>query len=116
MSANLTSERDRDVLRSFARRIDPSDPGAHNNLGVLYKAFIAPKNEFGPPAQDSYRKARGFFQEYLSKDNLEADDREEANQNIKDCDKVIKQIDDFIKNMAAMPPMPPTPPAPAPGG
>src|SRR6476619_7213258 len=31
-----TSERDRDVLRSFARRIDPSDAGAHNNLGVLY--------------------------------------------------------------------------------
>jgi tetratricopeptide (TPR) repeat protein len=28
--------RDRDVLRSFARRIDPSDAGAHNNLGVLY--------------------------------------------------------------------------------
>src|SRR3982750_3068357 len=31
-----TSERDRDVLRSFAKRIDPSDAGAHNNLGVLY--------------------------------------------------------------------------------
>ncbi len=33
---SLASERDRDVLRSFARRIDPSDAGAHNNLGVLY--------------------------------------------------------------------------------
>ena len=33
---SLTSERDRDVLRSFAKRIDPSDAGAHNNLGVLY--------------------------------------------------------------------------------
>src|SRR5256885_15153575 len=33
---SLTSHRDRDVLRSFARRIDPSDAGAHNNLGVLY--------------------------------------------------------------------------------
>src|SRR3954468_24288701 len=31
-----TSERDREVLRSFARRVDPSDAGAHNNLGVLY--------------------------------------------------------------------------------
>jgi Flp pilus assembly protein TadD len=30
------SERDAGVLRSFARRIDPSDAGAHNNLGVLY--------------------------------------------------------------------------------
>jgi tetratricopeptide (TPR) repeat protein len=35
-SAPLTSERDREVLRSFARRISPSDAGAHNNLGVLY--------------------------------------------------------------------------------
>ena len=32
----LTSQRDRDVLRSFAQRIDPGDAGAHNNLGVLY--------------------------------------------------------------------------------
>lgn len=33
---SLASERDREVLRSFARRIDSSDAGAHNNLGVLY--------------------------------------------------------------------------------
>lgn len=33
---SMASERDREVLRSFARRIDPSDAGAHNNLGVLY--------------------------------------------------------------------------------
>lgn len=36
MSTPLASERDRAILRSFARRIDPSDAGAHNNLGVLY--------------------------------------------------------------------------------
>jgi len=36
MSAPLASDRDRDTLKSFARRIDPSDAGAHNNLGVLY--------------------------------------------------------------------------------
>lgn len=34
--SSLVSARDREVLRSFARRIDPSDAGAHNNLGVLY--------------------------------------------------------------------------------
>jgi tetratricopeptide (TPR) repeat protein len=34
--APLASDRDRDTLKSFARRIDPSDAGAHNNLGVLY--------------------------------------------------------------------------------
>ena len=34
--APVLSERDLAVLRSFAGRIDPSDAGAHNNLGVLY--------------------------------------------------------------------------------
>lgn len=34
--STLVSERDHEVLRSFARRIDSSDAGAHNNLGVLY--------------------------------------------------------------------------------
>ena len=36
MPAPALSERDLTVLRSFARRINPSDAGAHNNLGVLY--------------------------------------------------------------------------------
>jgi tetratricopeptide (TPR) repeat protein len=40
---SVLSERDLAVLRSFARRIDPSDAGAHNNLGVLYhqKGLVA---------------------------------------------------------------------------
>jgi len=32
----IVSVREADVLRTFARRIDAADPGAHNNLGVLY--------------------------------------------------------------------------------
>jgi cellulose synthase operon protein C len=32
----VVNVKDADVLRSFARRIDAADPGAHNNLGVLY--------------------------------------------------------------------------------
>lgn len=36
MKQPAPSERELGVLRSLARRIDPSDPGAHNNLGVLY--------------------------------------------------------------------------------
>ena len=36
MPASVLSERDLEVLRSFARRIDPADSGAQNNLGVLY--------------------------------------------------------------------------------
>jgi tetratricopeptide (TPR) repeat protein len=30
------SGRDLDILRSLSRRVDPADPGAQNNLGVLY--------------------------------------------------------------------------------
>ena len=43
MTAPALSDRDLAVLRSFARRIDPTDAGAHNNLGVLYfqKGMIA---------------------------------------------------------------------------
>src|SRR6266571_2511197 len=43
MPGPVLSERDLAVLRSFARRIDPSDAGAHNNLGVLYyqKGLVA---------------------------------------------------------------------------
>src|SRR5687767_10630648 len=36
MSKSAPAERELGTLRSLARRIDPSDPGAHNNLGVLY--------------------------------------------------------------------------------
>lgn len=36
MPAAAPTGRDADALRSLARRIDPSDPGAHNNLGVFY--------------------------------------------------------------------------------
>ena len=36
MTGTALPERELAVLRSFAQRIDPSDAGAHNNLGVLY--------------------------------------------------------------------------------
>ena len=35
-TAVASSPRDTEILRSLARRVDPSDPGAQNNLGVLY--------------------------------------------------------------------------------
>lgn len=34
--APAPSRRDTEILRSLARRVDPADPGAQNNLGVLY--------------------------------------------------------------------------------
>jgi tetratricopeptide (TPR) repeat protein len=32
----VASSKDIEILRSFSRRIDPADPGAQNNVGVLY--------------------------------------------------------------------------------
>ena len=36
MPSAAPTGRDAEALRSLARRIDPSDPGAQNNLGVFY--------------------------------------------------------------------------------
>src|SRR5512141_815614 len=35
-AASAASSRDGEILLSLARRVDPTDPGAQNNLGVLY--------------------------------------------------------------------------------
>jgi Flp pilus assembly protein TadD len=35
-AAPAPSRRDAGILRSLARRVDPADPGAQNNLGVVY--------------------------------------------------------------------------------
>ena len=35
-AAPSLSSRDSEILKSLARRVDPADPGAQNNLGVLY--------------------------------------------------------------------------------
>jgi tetratricopeptide (TPR) repeat protein len=35
-SERITSARDAEILRSLARRVDPADPGAQNNLGYVY--------------------------------------------------------------------------------
>jgi tetratricopeptide (TPR) repeat protein len=35
-AAPSLSSRDTEILKSLARRVDPADPGAQNNLGVLY--------------------------------------------------------------------------------
>src|SRR6478672_13014428 len=34
--ASPPTDRESAILRTFARRIDPADPGAQNNLGVVY--------------------------------------------------------------------------------
>jgi tetratricopeptide (TPR) repeat protein len=97
-----------------ARDLDSRRGEAFYNLGVLYKAFKANKQSDLKASQEQYRTARDYFKQFLDKGG-KPEDVAEAKDNITDCDKVIKQIDDFIKNMANQPPPPPTPP-PAPAG
>lgn len=98
-----------------AKDLDPKRGEAYYNLGVLYKDFRASKENDLRASQNAYRTARDFFKDFLQKEGGSKDDREEAKANIEDCDKVIKQLEDFIKASANQPP-PPPPPAPDAGG
>jgi tetratricopeptide (TPR) repeat protein len=116
-----------------AIQIDSSRGDAYFNLGVLYKDFRANKQNDPDQIQalrksvGVYRQAKEFFNQFLGKSGKESD-KNEAKENIKDCDKVVKQLEQFADALAKMPKMPdpppqptpaPTPPAggaPAPGG
>jgi len=97
-----------------AMKVDPSRGDSYFNLGVLYKAFRANKQDDLKKSIDMYATAKGFFQQFLDKGG-DPDDIAEAKEHIKDCDKVTKQLNDFIKAQANMPQQPPTPPPPPSG-
>jgi tetratricopeptide (TPR) repeat protein len=92
--------------------IDGRKGDAYYNLGVLYKGFKATHAADLPTSIKLYDQAKGYFQQFLDKDGDKAD-KDEAKNNIADCDKVTKQLQDFIKAQANMPPPPPAPAAPA---
>jgi tetratricopeptide (TPR) repeat protein len=88
---------------------------AYYNLGVLYKGFRATHSQDLNASIQAYTTAKGYFQQFLDKDGSPAD-KEEAKNNIKDCDKVVTQLQNFIKQQAAMPKEPPAPAPPAGAG
>jgi len=93
-----------------AKGLDPRRGEAYYNLGVLYKDFIANKQTDLRQSQDMYRKAKGYFQDFVQKQASPAEIAE-AKEQVTLCDKTIAQIDTFIKNQANQPPPPATPPA-----
>ena len=97
--------------------IDGRKGDAYYNLGVLYKGFKATHSADLPTSIKMYDTAKQYFQQFMDKDGDKAD-KDEAKNNIADCEKVTKQLQDFIKAQANMPPPPPAPaaPAPAPAG
>ena len=78
-----------------AKKLDGTRGDAAFNLGVLYKDFIATKQDTLEGSQKQWTTAKGHFQEFLSKANTSSDDKAEAKNNIEDCDKLVKQVNDF---------------------
>ncbi|MBL8626380.1 MAG: tetratricopeptide repeat protein [Myxococcales bacterium] len=98
-----------------AKDIDPKRGEAYFNLGVLYKDFRANKENDLKAMQNTSKVARQFFQDFMGKDGSQGD-KDEAQENIKAIDKLVKQLDEAMKMAASQPPPPPPTPAPAPGG
>ncbi len=94
-----------------AMAIDSQRGDAYFNLGVLYKDFRA--NKQNDPDQvkalrmavNVYSQAKDFFNQFLGKQGS-SDDKAEAKENIKDCEKVMKQLTQFADQLAKQPPMP----------
>jgi tetratricopeptide (TPR) repeat protein len=101
-----------------AKDIDPRKGDAYFNLGVLYKDFRANKQNNPNPIEalkassNMYKQAREWFTQFLDKDG-DASDKTEAKNNIADCDKVMKQLENAVTSLQNQPPMPAAPPAPA---
>lgn len=93
-----------------AKDVDPKRGDAYFNLGVLYKDFRAAKQSDLRASQQAYRTARDYFREFMGKSGTEAD-KSEAKGNIGDCEKLIAQLEEFIKVQQSQPPPPPAAPA-----
>ena len=104
----------------LAEQVNPQAGAAYFNMGVLYKDFRATKTNDPDPikalqaSQGVYKQAREFFQQFMDKD-ASPSDKQEAKNNIGDCEKVVKQLDSAIASLKNAPPPPPMAPAPAPG-
>ncbi len=83
-----------------AKKIGPGRAAAYFNLGVLYKDFLANKASDLRGNQAAYRKAKGYFEQFLTKADASRGDKKEAQDNIKDCDKIIDQLEKVIQQQA----------------
>ena len=97
-----------DLIKPEGSTVDARDFAKHSSLIRIRKSVAV------------YKQAKDFFNQFLGKQGSDSD-KKEAQENIKDCDKVVKQLEQFADNLAKMPKMPDTPPpqqtpAPAPQG
>jgi tetratricopeptide (TPR) repeat protein len=80
---------------NIAKQIDGRRGDAAFNLGVLYKDFKATKVDTLEESQKLWLEAKKHFQDFLTKADISNDDKAEAKNNIEDCDKLVKQVNDF---------------------
>jgi tetratricopeptide (TPR) repeat protein len=85
-----------------AQQLDPRRGEAYYNLGVLYKDFRANKQADLKASVVVYRQAKDFFNQFLDKSGSN-EEKAEARENIKDIDKVTKQLEQFMAAQAAQP-------------
>jgi tetratricopeptide (TPR) repeat protein len=95
-----------------AANLDGSRAEAPFNLGVLYKDFRANQTENLKAAQEAYRTAIRFFNQASGKGSAGPDLRAEAKENISDCEKNIKSLDEALRFQQSQP----APAKPAAGG
>ena len=85
-----------------AMDLDPKRGEAYYNLAILYKEFRSSKEDFVA----SYKKAKDYFQQFLTMQADQADKNEAKEQ--------IAMIDKTVQNFLKAPPPPPAAPAAAP--
>jgi len=90
-----------------AIKIDKARPEADYNLGVLYQDFRSSATDDLKEAQSAFREAAKYFKSAMSKPTATSQLKKDAADNIKTCEKNVKNLDmaiDFQKqNNAATP-------------
>ncbi|HYU16749.1 MAG TPA: tetratricopeptide repeat protein, partial [Candidatus Acidoferrum sp.] len=80
-----------------AAELDAQRADAYFNLGVLYKDFRANETPDLNAAQGHYRMAIKYFQQAQGKPNVDPDVQREARDNISDCEKDLRSLDEAIR-------------------
>jgi Flp pilus assembly protein TadD len=86
-----------------AADLDQVRAEAYFNLGVLYKDFRANATQDLRAAQGHYRTAIKYFQQAAGKPNVDPDLQKEARENISDCEKNLRSLDEAIRFQQSQP-------------
>ncbi len=86
-----------------AADMDQVRADAYFNLGVLYKDFRANETQDLRAAQGHYRNAIKYFQQAAGKPNVDPELQKEARENISDCEKNLRSLDEAIRFQQSQP-------------